>query len=144
VVHEDGWRIDGCPHAGPSLAYDGEGRLHVGWYTGAEGAPGIYHAVSEDGGATFGEPHGMLTGEWVPVSLVSLATDAGGRVWAGWDDRRTEPVTVSVARLGANGATDVIGTVRGKAPSLAAGASGGVATALDGGAIRILRWQGTQ
>ena len=52
-MHADGWRIDGCPHAGPGLAVDAAGRLHAAWYTGVEGRAGLYHAVSDDGGKTW-------------------------------------------------------------------------------------------
>lgn len=140
VVHADGWRIGGCPHAGPSLAYDGGGRLHVGWYTGAESAAGLYHAVSEDGGRTFGEPLALLAGGWVPVSLVSLAADAEGVVWAAWGDRRVEPLAVQVGRVG-EGRVESVGVVSGKAPTVAAaGRSGVVAVVVDGEVIRAARW----
>lgn len=29
----DAWRIDACPHHGPSLAVDGEGRRHATWFS---------------------------------------------------------------------------------------------------------------
>lgn len=134
IVHRDGWHIEGCPHAGPSLAWDGEGRLHVAWYTGVEGAPGLFHAESTDDGASFGPPAPIMAAEWVPVSLVSLATTADGRVWAAWDDRRTEPVTVTIAPL-----DDLAAGARlaGKAPSIAAGATPAVAV-LDGEAVRVV------
>jgi hypothetical protein len=133
IVHADGWRIEGCPHTGPSLAYDGQGRLNVAWYTGLESAPGIFHAVSGDAGATFGAPSSILAADWVPVSLVSLATDVDGRVWAAWADRRTEPMTVTLAPL-----DDLTARAElvGKAPSLAAGSTVAVSV-LDGDAVRV-------
>lgn len=137
VVHADGWHIEGCPHAGPALAYDAAGQLHIGWYTGAESGPGLYHAVSEDGGGTFGAPNAVLTGDWVPVSLVSLAADTDGRVWAAWDDRRTEPLMTRIARLDVGGPGAVVATVPGKAPSLAAG-SGVIAGVIDGETVRMV------
>ena len=137
VVHEDGWRIDGCPHAGPSLAVDGEGRLHVAWYTGAEGGAGVFHAVSTDGGTTFGHVRPLMAGEWVPVSLVSLATDAGGRVWAAWDDRRVDPVTVNVVSLDGGDET----SLGGRAPSLAAAAGLRAVSVIDGDAVKVRTWR---
>jgi hypothetical protein len=93
AVHEDAWQIDGCPHAGPSLAVTADGRLHVAWYTGSPERPGIYHAVAREG-LEFGEPAPLLSGLWVPPSLVDLAA-AGGSVLAAWDDRRAEVPRVS-------------------------------------------------
>ena len=38
---EIGWKINGCPHSGPALAFH-RGRLHVAWYSEAEGSPVSY------------------------------------------------------------------------------------------------------
>jgi hypothetical protein len=82
-VHADGWRLDGCPHAGPALAVDGAGRLHAAWFTGAEGRQGAYHAVADDGLA-FGPPHPLATTTAGPH--LALATDADGGVQLAWED----------------------------------------------------------
>ncbi len=82
-VHDDNWDIDGCPHAGPVIATDAGGNVHVGWYTAASGREGIYHAVSENGGVTFSEPEPLITR--VPISRVDMApTDPG--VTLIWED----------------------------------------------------------
>lgn len=95
-VHEDGWVFPGCPHAGPSLAVDAEGRLLVGWYTGREGRQGLWYTHSGDGGRSFAPPMPILTEEWVPPSLLRLAA-GGARVWAVWDDRTDGSPRVRVA-----------------------------------------------
>lgn len=59
-VHDDGWRINGCPHAGPSLAVAPDGAVHIAWYTGADGGSGVFHAVSRDGARTFEPPTPLL------------------------------------------------------------------------------------
>jgi hypothetical protein len=82
-VHADGWRLDGCPHAGPALAVDDAGRLHVAWYTGAPERAGLYHAVSADRGASFAAPQPIVRD--VPVAPVALAPGAGC-VWLAWED----------------------------------------------------------
>jgi hypothetical protein len=51
AVSADGWKLNGCPHSGPRLARAEDGALWTAWFTGAE--PGIYAAVSRDGGSTF-------------------------------------------------------------------------------------------
>src|SRR4051812_10829429 len=52
-VHADDWKFDACPHAGPAIATDDKGTLHVTWWTGKEGSAGVFYAQSTDGGKTF-------------------------------------------------------------------------------------------
>lgn len=83
-VHTDAWRIEGCPHAGPGVAVDEEGRVHVVWYTGAEGKAGVYYAASADGGATFG-PAITLARE-APMAQVGAAPGGTqGGAWIAWE-----------------------------------------------------------
>ena len=44
-----GWKIKGCPHSGPSMAFH-EGRLHVAWYSEGEGSPRLYWSRQDDQG----------------------------------------------------------------------------------------------
>jgi len=134
-VHADGWVFPGCPHAGPSVAIDDRGRVHVGWYTGKEGRQGLWYVASDDGGRTFGQPAALLTAEWVPPSTVALAAE-GGRVWAAWDDRRAKPGTVRVAVLD-GGAPRVVGRVdAARSPALAAGPRAALVAWHDGQSVR--------
>lgn len=134
-VHADGWVFPGCPHAGPSVAVDSNGRVHVGWYTGKEGRQGLWYAASGDAGRTFGAPEPLLTGAFVPPSSVSLVAE-GGRVWAAWDDRRQKPGTVRVALVG-GGKPEVVGTVDGaRSPALAAGPRAAFLAWHDGQSVR--------
>lgn len=123
AVHADGWRIDGCPHAGPALATTTDGRVHVAWYTGAPDRAGIHYATA-DSTLAFGPPRALLTGEWVPPSLVAL-TGVGGDVIAAWDDRRAE---VPVLRVGDPLASASAQRVDGRAPALGAGGAHHVVT----------------
>lgn len=41
---EDGWKIDACPHRGPSLAFDGNGQRHQVWFTGANDDGGLFYS----------------------------------------------------------------------------------------------------
>ncbi len=43
----DNWHVAGCPHTGPSLAYNGKVLAAV-WFTGKPHAEGLYFAVKED------------------------------------------------------------------------------------------------
>ena len=53
-VSRDEWRIDACPHHGPTLAA-GDGFYHVAWFTASEKRQGLFYARSSEG-RTFGEP----------------------------------------------------------------------------------------
>jgi len=142
-VHEDGWLFEGCPHAGPALTVDADGRLHVAWYTGREGAPGLFHASSRDGGRTFTDPSPLVAEGWVPPSQAELAVGPDDRLWTTWEDR-TEPgrhrslLTVADATSAprARDATEIPGTH----PSLAsAGDHPALIAWLDGERVLGLR-----
>ncbi|HLD65609.1 MAG TPA: hypothetical protein VJA19_06175 [Pseudomonas sp.] len=46
----DAWRIDACPHHGPSLAVDGEGRRHATWFSPhGESGPVFYGQLAANG-----------------------------------------------------------------------------------------------
>lgn len=102
-VHADDWVFDACPHAGPALAVDSSGVLHVAWWTGKEGAAGVYHARSTDGGNTFTAPTALGVAERSRPAHVQLALRGDGRtVAAVWDDG-TVPVSQVVMRLSTDG-----------------------------------------
>lgn len=99
-VHADEWRFDACPHAGPSLLTDAAGRLHIAWWTGAEGRAGVWYARSDDG-ERFGAPVALSAiGDSRPVH-VQLAID-GDVVVAAWDDAHgaLPRVTTRISRDG--------------------------------------------
>jgi hypothetical protein len=55
AVHNDGWRVPGCPVNGPQL--DSRGELAtIAWFTAPNNQPRVNVAFSKDGGATFGKP----------------------------------------------------------------------------------------
>ncbi|MBL8449690.1 MAG: exo-alpha-sialidase [Dechloromonas sp.] len=46
----DRWKIDGCPHHGPSLAVDGQGRRHGVWFNEKDGAGRVHYGRLVDDG----------------------------------------------------------------------------------------------
>lgn len=54
-IHEDGWKIGGCPVNGPVIASDDKS-LCVAWYTEANGKPEIYLAPYDPSSSEFGSP----------------------------------------------------------------------------------------
>lgn len=68
-LHEDNWKIAGCPVNGPRLAALGNA-VAAAWFTGAEGKPSVKLKFSKDGGANFGEP--IILSEEMPVGRVDV------------------------------------------------------------------------
>lgn len=131
-IHEDGWHIDGCPHSGPSLAVDTQGRVHAAWYTGAEDGMGLFYAVSEDG-TTFGTPQPLITD--IPVSQAALTADENGGVWLAWEDAPADQVRV--APVGAGGVEQ--GNAKafsGEAPTVASAKGAYIVTWMENQAIK--------
>jgi hypothetical protein len=85
-AHADDWVFDGCPHAGPSLQVDGAGRVHIAWWTGKQGAAGVWYARSDDGARTFGTPVPLGVAEFSKPAHVQLALGGKDRLIAAWDD----------------------------------------------------------
>jgi hypothetical protein len=111
----------------------------VAWYTGLSGAEGVYHAVSLDGGRTFGARRPLTATGGTPPALVRLAQGHTGGVWAVWDDRRSEPPGLRFALLAAEGdpRSVRVDPAPGFAPAVDAG-NGLVAVAwLDEEAVRV-------
>jgi hypothetical protein len=146
-VHDDGFKISGCPDVAPGLAVDGKGRLHAAWYTGSERHPGVFYAVSSDEGRSFSEPVALLTDDWLPYADVKLALDAKGNAWVAFEDRRGDVDLVRLARIGADGSLAFAEPWPGTIPDLAAVgdsvvvASGALAPSggdeRDGGGIEV-------
>lgn len=139
-VSADDWVFDACPHAGSSVALDTDGGVHVAWYTGAEGGPGIYTAVSGDGGRTFTDVKALLAGEWVPPSQVKIAGVAGGLAMA-WDDRRsgTPELTIAFSDAATGQVVRADWTARGASPAIASAGGFAAVAWLDGDAVRYAR-----
>ena len=97
VPHADGWRIEGCPVNGPALAAQGD-RVALAWYTEA-GSARVQLAVSDDGGATWGEPARIDGG--APLGRVGVALLADGRPAVVWLERNGERARVQVRTPGA-------------------------------------------
>jgi hypothetical protein len=97
-AHHDGWAIDACPHAGPAVAVDATGRVHVAWFTGADGRAGVHYVRSGTAELQPVRPT-ALTELGIPTSQVRMVR-AGPGVWAAWEQpNHAGSATVRVARL---------------------------------------------
>jgi len=86
---DDGWIARFCPHAGPSMISDADGKLHILWFTVGTSKPGdegIFYLFSEDGGVTFSERELIAKTPSHTVLHTQIVSDADGRLWAVWEN----------------------------------------------------------
>jgi hypothetical protein len=104
-VQNDGWQVDACPHAGPALAVDSQQRLHVTWWSGKEGAAGVFYARSDDGGKSFTHVAPLGTAQFSQPAHVQLSVGDSGVVAVAWDDGtlQTPRIALRVSRDGGSG-----------------------------------------
>jgi hypothetical protein len=94
----DDWRVDACPHHGPSLSYGADGARHQVWFNGKEGAGGgVQYARAGDrqavtlGGAQAEHADVLASGRRVAVvwkefdgqatAIRAKLSADGGRTW---------------------------------------------------------------
>lgn len=49
----DNWKIEACPHHGPALTIDDNGRYHIAWFSGATDHQGLFYSYSDDQGKNY-------------------------------------------------------------------------------------------
>jgi hypothetical protein len=96
----DDWHIEACPHHGPSMAQDAQGRLHAVWFSGAAGKEGVYYGRLGDGrvegqrrigGDTAAHADLAIRGDRIAIAwkefdgtqsvLRAMRSDDGGATW---------------------------------------------------------------
>ncbi len=101
----DRWRIDACPHHGPSLTFDHAGRRHQVWFSAGSDDGGLFYAATDSAGR-LAEPlrlgalsaeHGEVATSGASICLVwkefdgqttSVFARQSGDSGASWQDRR--------------------------------------------------------
>ncbi len=146
-VHDDGWVYPGCPHTGPAVAVDGAARTHVAWFTGREGAAGVFYARGDD--SAFGAPVALAVGRTLPTAHPGVASLADGGAVVVYD------VVENARRRALLAHVDAHGAVRGRVtldaaegadhPQVVTLAGGVVVAAWTSSAaprsIRLARWK---
>jgi hypothetical protein len=89
-VSVDDWKIDACPHQGPTLAIAPDGTYHIAWFTEGSVRQGVFYASSSDGGRSFSQPVPIGDPKRNPARPYLLATkDALWLVWKEFDGEST-------------------------------------------------------
>ncbi len=87
-VSADNWRIDACPHHGPSMAFDPAGRRHQVWFSGAGQGSGLFYAVTVPGKRQ--DTPKALGGIRAQHGEVLASGAAVAIVWKEFDGERTQ------------------------------------------------------
>ena len=96
VIHQDGWRIEGCPVNGPAVVADGD-FVAVTWFT-AEPQARVFIAFSDDAGASFSEPL-VVDDQW-PMGRVDLVLSGPPSATIAARSTTVAPRNVMVAWMG--------------------------------------------
>lgn len=81
AVHNDGWKINGCPVNGPSLSARGRD-VAIAWFTAAGGPGRSWLAFSQDAGRTFGAP--VRVDDDAALGRVQVALTKDGSAAVSW------------------------------------------------------------
>lgn len=101
VLGPDGWRIEGCPVNGPALAAAGD-EVVAAWFTAAGNTPRVRFARSSDGGASFGEPAEIDTGDAFGHAGIVLL-DGGDAAVSWWRKAADGGIELAVRRVARDG-----------------------------------------
>lgn len=86
TLHPDGWKINGCPTDGPSLAIQGD-QVAVTWLTRANGVAKVQIAASQNSGETFAKPIRLDSGN--PLGRPAIAPVGKGSFVVVWIEKTT-------------------------------------------------------
>jgi hypothetical protein len=83
-VSFDEWKIEACPHHGPSIAIAADGSYHVAWFTDGTARKGLFYARADSGEAPFGPPRTLSPPGRQPARPYLLA--GGGALHLVWKE----------------------------------------------------------
>jgi len=83
-VSFDEWKIEACPHHGPSIAIAADGSYHVAWFTDGTARKGLFYARADYAEAPFGPPRTLSPPGRQPARPYLLA--GGGALHLVWKE----------------------------------------------------------
>lgn len=85
-VSVDNWKIEACPHHGPSLAIAPDGSYHVAWFTDGATRKGLFYARADFADAPYSQPRALSATHRQPARPYLLASGpALHLVWKEFD-----------------------------------------------------------
>jgi hypothetical protein len=100
AVHNDGWKINGCPVNGPALSARGRD-VALAWFTAAGGPGRSWLAFSADAGRTFGAP--IRVDDEAALGRVQVALTKDGSAAVSWIEFGKGVSELRVRRVAKNG-----------------------------------------
>lgn len=89
-VSADEWKIEACPHHGPSIAILPDGSYHVAWFTDGSARKGLFYARADNGDTPFGAPRALSTPRRQPARPYLLANGTALHlVWKEFDGTKS-------------------------------------------------------
>ncbi len=108
-VSNDGWKIEGCPVNGPSIATLGNSVV-IAWFTAANGAPVVKSVYSKDAGRTFSEPNAVATENVIGhVGIAMITKDSYAVSWM--ESGEQSDYDINIRALTLDGQMDRVRTV---------------------------------
>ena len=85
-VSVDDWKIEACPHHGPSMAIAADGSYHVAWFTDGVARKGLFYARADSADAPYAQPRSLSAANRQPSRPYLLANGpALHLVWKEFD-----------------------------------------------------------
>ncbi|NQW05087.1 MAG: exo-alpha-sialidase [Acidobacteria bacterium] len=111
AVHNDGWKISGCPVNGPALSARGRDVV-IAWFTGVVAPGQVFVAFSKDAGRTFGDP--IRVDDEASLGRVDVELMPDGSALATWMEQGSGSSAFRVRRIqpaGTRGAATTVAEV---------------------------------
>src|SRR5438067_1025095 len=100
AVHNDGWKIDGCPVNGPAVSASGKD-VAVAWFAAPQDQGHAFVAFSSDSGRTFHDPIRM--DDEGSFGRVGVALMPDGSAVVSWIELANRQATFKIRRVGRDG-----------------------------------------
>jgi hypothetical protein len=108
AVHNDGWKIDGCPVNGPAVAASGRD-VAVAWFAAPQDQGHSFVAFSKDSGRSFGQP--IRVDDEGSFGRVAVALMPDGSAVVSWIELANRQATFEIRRVGRDGSRSAAVTV---------------------------------
>ena len=108
AVHNDGWKIDGCPVNGPAVSASGKD-VAVAWFAAPQDQGHSFVAFSADSGRTFHDP--IRVDDEGSFGRVAVALMPDGSAIVSWIELANRQATFKIRRVGRDGSRSAAVTV---------------------------------
>lgn len=100
IVHNDNWKINGCPVNGPRAGISGN-IIALAWFSAPDGEGSVKLSFSEDAGVSFQPP--IVIDSVQPLGRVDVVMLNGQEAVASWLTKEAEDVVIKAQRVSIGG-----------------------------------------